>query len=460
MNIKKSWKEIAFFILLIAPATAIKIFYLNINKALWWDEAVFMLQAKHYVFGTVNTGWWAGKGFLLPVLLTTVGANELAAKILMLFFSTGVLLLVYLISKRFFDIRVAAVATIFSSFIWLDLFYTPKILSDIPSVFFALLAVYLLFFESKKHKQLPSILAGVFLLVAGMIRFNAWVLLPALAIALLFFERKKLLYLLLGFALMFGVYAAISFSMYGDPLYEPKQFFTANIGGQKIGATDFGTIFGSLPTSLSWPVVLLAFVGIALGFMHKKVIFLFVVSFAFLVPYLFAILFDLRYAMYIYPMLAVLGAFGLFRLLDKFKLTKFQILAAVAIAIFVAYLQIPIATSQLEGRADSYLEVKQSTEWMAANSLTGDIIMTASQPQVTYYSERQTVLIPQTEEEFNTTIEQTKPKYIMISFYETHPEYIQPALQDSSRFRPVLALAQPGTNNTVLIVFEYTPTGT
>jgi 4-amino-4-deoxy-L-arabinose transferase-like glycosyltransferase len=410
---------------LILFAVILRIIYININQAVWWDEAVYLLQAKHYLFNSINTGWWAGKGIALPVMLyalfkITGGVNLIAARFMEILFSTGTLFLTYLIAKKFFGREIAFFSVAFLSVIWMDIFYSVKILSDIPSVFFTILAFWLLM-KDDVIKKYPIILSGILLIFAGMLRSNAWLMFFPFLMYIIWLDKKKLKWFLIGILIAALIYMSINSILYGNPIYEPLQFFTANVGG---GNFDFLYYFASLIPIFTVPVVILFIISLIYNWKKKKSLFMIIAVFLLIFILSLAKVSDYRYIYYIFPFFCIIASLGMSNLTYKIKLSKYFFIIGILIFAVVAFLQISFANDQLVNRGYSYYEIKTASEWIKANSPTSVLIMSMSQPQVTFYSERATIQFPKTEQEFIGNITKEKPDYAIVSAYETHPDYV------------------------------------
>ena len=87
-KIKKPHNIILILILILA--LVIRLNYFNDNQAVWWDEAEYLLQAKHWAFQTPNTGFGEVRPILLSFILSLfyrIGGSEPSARIVILLFS-------------------------------------------------------------------------------------------------------------------------------------------------------------------------------------------------------------------------------------------------------------------------------------------------------------------------------------------------------------------------------------
>src|SRR3989338_6709638 len=85
---KEYWKEWIkdkhnlLFLAILLFAFFLRIYYLNVNSAVWWDEADYLASAKHWFFDVPYT-YNPQRGVLFPLLiglLFELGLGETATK--------------------------------------------------------------------------------------------------------------------------------------------------------------------------------------------------------------------------------------------------------------------------------------------------------------------------------------------------------------------------------------------
>ncbi len=149
---------------------------------------------------------------------------------------------------------------------------------------------------------------------------------------------------------------------------------------------------------------------------------------------------------------------------------KFVIFTILLIIIFLSIPNLNLANSMIDQKKTSYMEVKQAGEWIKENSNTADIVISTSLPQITYYSERSTYPFDiwnardnkekekfakygDGEEGFNEFLKEYKPRYLILSIFESHDEwmYKYPQKQNNTLI-PVQVYQQ--NKQPVLVVYE------
>mgnify|MGYP001589359055 FL=1 len=116
----------------------------------------------------------------------------------------------------------------------------------------------------------------------------------------------------------------------------------------------------------------------------------------------------------------------------------------------------------IEIKKETYLQVKQAALWMKENTKEGDKLFSISFPQTQYYSDRETLSYwpphsgYNTSEEFAKWLDKEKPKFLTISLFENHPEWIVPIVENKTdKFLPVQAyFLDPEQKQLALVIYE------
>ena len=187
MRLRTFCRRNSVLLLLIFVFLAAQMFVLSKYRLLIWDEAAYVGIGK-YIYSAGSVGLLETvRPLALPMMLGMVwklGGGVFAYKALAIAFSAGVVALTYFISKEIFDgaygrYLIAGFAAALVAFSPGFFSSSAMVLTDIPSVFFALAAVYL-FLKGRLF------LSGLFGAVAFMFRFPHFLVLPAVAAAVLF----------------------------------------------------------------------------------------------------------------------------------------------------------------------------------------------------------------------------------------------------------------------------------
>lgn len=230
MKQHKAKKIILYLILLFF--LSIKIFHLFNQKGILWDTAVYINMGK-YMFSLGKAGLWEpARPLILPIFLGflwRIGFEPISfGSILEVAFSAGCIYLTYLIGKDIFNENIALLSALLLAFSPSFLFYSSVILTEIPSLFFSLLAVY--FLIKKRY-----FLTGLFIGLSFMTRFlQLFILIPI--ISLLFLSKKDeikgMINLAFGFFLIIFPCLISNIFLYKNPIYPflLQIFMTQNTG--------------------------------------------------------------------------------------------------------------------------------------------------------------------------------------------------------------------------------------
>jgi hypothetical protein len=122
--------------------------------------------------------------------------------------------------------------------------------------------------------------------------------------------------------------------------------------------------------------------------------------------------------------------------LSKEVSRKIIVLLIIAAIVFVGYAHIKAADTSIKGKISSYDSVKYAGEWLRENSNPGDIIISASLPQINYYSQRKTYpylrpypssddpTVRINESDFDRFMEEKKPRFLTDSLWESVPDWV------------------------------------
>src|SRR3989344_5574499 len=132
-------------------------FFLTKNQPFWWDEASYGIIAKSFISSTWDTNPLViSERIIRPLLLSFVWAGlmlvnipeagsrfilEIIPSIISVFF-------VYLIGKEIYNKRVGIISAFIFSVLWIDIFYSMRILTDTPCLTFMFASIYYFILES------------------------------------------------------------------------------------------------------------------------------------------------------------------------------------------------------------------------------------------------------------------------------------------------------------------------
>ena len=506
------------FLLVLATAflAYLFVFFKTLNQPLWYDAANYLATAKRLVFPKLglNDIWYYRRGFfwaLFPALFFALGLGEAGVRLSLVFFGSGIVLTSYLLLSKMFDKKKALISSIGVAFSWIVLFFVGRPLTDIPACFFLLLS--LLFFwkgyvlkEGKKFLYL----FGVFLAFSFLTRMQTLMFVPAFLIIIFLKEKFKFLLnkdlwiVFFIFLLLMTPHIILYSKHYGNPIKDLTTYYlkigeNPSFEGGSKDEKSFSNLFSyfrDLPYMLGGQFLLgkaifflflfgafIFFLELFLGFdkifkskeLQKKIFVFSWIVIPFLALGYITEYIEQRYILSTLPFFFLLASLPLFSL-EKY-LGKNKKSSIILIAILFLILMIPNiiwANKLIEIKKTSYLQVKEAALWIKENSNPGDIVISNSQPYIVYYGERPTYsfnvrqegLHYQKKELLNYSwgekgldefVKEKKPKYLMLSIFENHKEWMYEYPQKhNDTLIPVKAwFADSQKKQPIIIIYEF-----
>ena len=446
------------------------------NKAYWWDEVEYVSLADNmhdkgtYAFA-YSDEIQSFRPPLLSVYISTfyylLGNNELSVRIFVSVFSALSVAIAFLLGKKLFDEIAGIVASLLVFHSTLFIFYSARVLTEVPAIFFAAFSAYFLWeaFGEKKAYALPFF--AISFSLGFLMKYTfAFFALPFGLLALVAILFKNRLPILLSKHLVFSAVAVLA-------LVSPILIFSQNTFGSsvKIFSEQVGAVqnadnpnfyfenLGHILTSDS--IVIL----IILGFLLAVLLFLMkdksafpalflsvsVISFFLLLNYFIPHKED-RYLLPILVLALSLPAFffsTLFRhslsLATELWKSKGKIgeTKAVGLAFSVFFLLFSIqgiyagafgnqesAKSLLDSKANTYAELKDAGEYINKMAGSGGYVM-SDYILIAFYSKKFHTGLPSDAAGLVSEVEKKNVHFIATSIYGSGNTYIS-ALQKAS----------------------------
>ncbi len=424
-------------------ALVLRLKYLTINSALWFDEAEYLAMAKNWAFG-IPFHIPEVRPVLLPFfafIFYKISVNpEMPLRIIELLFSMGGVYFAYLLGKEIYNKQVGLLFAFFISIFYLHIIFTTRILTDMPTTTLWTISAYLFWNGYRNKSKIHLYLMGLAVGFGILMRFPFGLIVLAFILYLLITEGLKFLknkHLWTSFAIILMVLLPYVLWFYLQ-FNRLAIFSTGGYYDYKFLLLDYIKLYYTYFYSPAYVLFLLFLLGLGIflfklfiGFdlirknsnLQKNlfVILLFVVPFAY---FGFVNQLEPRYLFYTFP--------SAFLMISTITLSSYEYIrkhnkmaAAIAIVLlllFSAIYQIKFADSEIESRKDGYVEYKLSGKWIKENSETGDIILSDGAPQLTYYSERE-VINWGDEEDFDELLDEKRPRYAILSSSEKSPTW-------------------------------------
>jgi len=514
--VKDNYDKAFVGVLVLAFILRFIIFLKTMDQAIWWDAADYLATAKRWA--GINPHfidmWYYRRGFFWPLFgafFFWIGIGEIGIRISVLFFSAGIVASSYFLVSKMFGKKHALLTSIALSFSWVYLFFSGRPLTNLPATFFLITA--LLFFwkgYALKEGNKFIYLFGLFYALSCLTRMQY--VMFALPLFIFVFTREnfkflknKHLWVAVGiFFLIFTPQFVMHYYHFGNPIADLAKYYLG-VGSSQSGEVGVSwnpsvmfIYFKNLPYILDGnnngystfftlsPMYILFIVGFFYFFfdmflgidkifreeeVQKKFFIFFWFIYTFILLSHLAPQLEQRYMMQTLPFLFLIAIQPLL-LIEKFLVRDFKIKKGVSFIIIVLlivlflYPSLSFGNNLTDVKKTSYLEVKQAGEWIKDNSNPGDIIISSSLPQTTYYSERATypfnlayrrdlprMNTSQTEEFILTE----KPRYMQMSIFENIPDFNYWAVEYPQK-NPNFVVPVKGYfqgENPVLIIYEF-----
>jgi len=512
--IKDNYDKTFLIILLIAFAIRLYIFFQTMDQPLWWDAADYLATAKRWAGLNPNLidMWYYRRGFLWPLIgafFFKLNLGETGIRFLMTLFSTGIIFVSYHLIKKMFNKKLAILTSIGLTASWIYLFFTGRLLTNLPATFF-LLTFLFLFWKGYVLKEGNKFLylSAIFFALSVLTRMQY--IMFIIPILFLVFSREKFkfflnkkLWITLGiFLLILIPQMVIHYQHFGNPLADLTKYYlgvgssqSEEVGVSLTKTSNLFLYFNNLPYILDGnqqgysslftfsPVYILFIIGIFLFFadlflgfdkifkneeLQKKLfIFIWIISTFLFLGYIAPQL-EQRYIMQTLPFLFLIASYSVIKIgifiRQKLK-TKNKTFFIIFLIIFILLLtpNLFFGNKLINEKLTSYIEIKQAGEWIKANSNPEDIVISDSLSQITYYSERSTYpfdlayrrdISHGNETDFYEFVESEKPRYMILSIFEQSAEWAYSYPQ--SNFEKItLVQSYNQGNQPVLGIYEF-----
>ena len=441
-------------------------FIKTFSQALWFDEADYLNYARYLANGFPIATFSPIRPILFSLIASSffkLHLGELASRILMGLFYFSNIILVYLIGKEMFDDFTALAASIFTAIFWSHLFFSYRLLVDVPVLTFWLLTV-LFFFKGYVNKKdniytlllIPTLILGFLMKYTNALLAIIIILYLVITERFSFIKNKNLIKsTLISFILLipFFIWQYVS---YGSPI----AFFLQTFGTRTtLGRSFIDSLITQLKSFLSIEGIILMVLSI-LGFLYLLQIFLgldIIIKnkdkalgnklFLFLwivLTILFAA--KINYGYYIeerYYFNFFIGLFlaaglvlsKLYNLLKKYN-KYISTIVIVLIIVFIVNSNIEMANSNIITKADSFKQVKEAGIWLNQHlSKDEGYISPATSAEIQYHSERQNYAVDISEAFTNPKI-----KYVVLSFFNQMPDkFIEGVKNNQDKLKPVVS---------------------
>lgn len=477
-------------------AFLIRLKYMTVNAALWWDEADYMSLAKHYGLGLPEQAapWRARALSMVMGLFYFLGANEWFMHLLWIIASVAGVYFTYKIGNELYGRVVGIIAALGMSVYFEYLFWSVRFSADVFLTLIFTAIIYLFwkgYVEKKGNKYLyiAAALLGFGVFAYESIAFVILVLLLFLLITeKLSFLKSRQMWYAIGIALLlmvpFFIYNQIEFGNLYPRLWHQAVEFNIEMVPEPDWARPTSEVVSDLlmyskniPYYFKWPFMIAFVVGLAsfinlfIGFdliwkggsdKLKKDLFVMIWCIVILVLFSFILAFtgfyfEPRFLLPIMPALFIIAGRGFVSLYDLLK--KYSAPLALALILlllgFGLYSQLAFADQLIEYKKDAYAAENPAGTWLKEHTKEGDVVVGCGQAvQILYYSERKFYSFGSNASRAEDLINKHRPKYFMMDGHDPacqnvlnypaeHPErfkLLQVFFADKEKTQPIMAI--------------------
>lgn len=157
--------------------------------------AMNWLKNPYFIKGDL---WPPLQLYMSAFMIYIWGDPFVSTRLISLIFGILIIFPYYYLVKLLFDKNVATVATLILIFIDVHIQYSTFAMSEVPFIFFLVASLYFFFrfkrSDIKKEKFMTLIVSAIFLSLASMIRYEAWLFIPLLSIFIISTNLKSKIY--------------------------------------------------------------------------------------------------------------------------------------------------------------------------------------------------------------------------------------------------------------------------
>ena len=306
-----------------------------------WDEYVNLLHAE-IIGGFKESGYdeFSYRAAFFPIILAGIYKiyhsqnpyhNQIVASLFVSLLGALSILFIYLAAKEIFNKKVALLSALFLAFLPFHIVFSKILYLHVPAFFFTLLFLFFLKKAENNNKIFLFFLAGCFLSISILTRFEYLLLIPLTIINIVLFREKynfeKIIFLSSGFVVFMLPFLVWQHLTYGSPfsVFLKQARVTWRFFGIEMPWNYYFTNFFGLASIFALGLLPWIFFKLKERKISKQEIFLvwwFVLPFIFfsMMPYK-----ELRYVFKTIVPIILFSSVGILQLFEKIKFKKIVI---------------------------------------------------------------------------------------------------------------------------------------
>jgi 4-amino-4-deoxy-L-arabinose transferase-like glycosyltransferase len=379
------------------------------------DEAGYVELANSFTNLHFDATYSNGKHNVFPTFIPSLysfffmifGSSLALAKMITAIFGLLTLFVVYLIGRKI-NVYVGMLSV--ASLLLMSFFSHMSLLAyvDVPTAFFSALFVYI--FTAMKDSMKKSLVLGAILGISYFVKVSTFFIMIIFGLYVLyeFFTKRDKNQLKFGLltilvaALIVSPYIIRNIALYNYPYFIvldilfPSLHITGWVGPGTASSTPLLNL-GLFISAFDWLPLLIGIFGIAFVFAEKNevpkqvkfstALFLSFIA-IFVVLYIMGkIIAEPRYLMIVFPELAVISGFFLYKLSQKSKYLSVLIIIMIILGFYTS-MTMSLATEQSQRYPTSYV---QALQWIDKNTPKDSLVFTTFSGSVNIYAHRQDI---------------------------------------------------------------------
>jgi len=342
-KLRRVLKQPLFYLIILIISIKL-IFILTRYHLIIWDEAVYLGMGKWIYSGGKIGIWETIRPIGLPLLLGIfwkMGWNYIvSADIIMMVFSAGAVVMTYLIAEALFNKKIATITGLLTLFSPIFFHNSQKIMTGIPSLFFTLVALYLII--RKKY-----LIAGLYSGTSLIFRFPSALIFIAINLIFLYEYVKtkgwkisfdKILKYNITFFIVISIYFLYNKITYGsflEPLILAGQH--QSVAARNIDGLIHGIFYYPYTLIITNILLVFALVPVFIRPKEKKMYFILIPLIVFFFYFSIIPHKQPRFALIFLPyfiIIATIGFFNLIRFIKDYKILRLILLLSAILMLF------------------------------------------------------------------------------------------------------------------------------
>jgi len=412
---------------------------------LWIDEARELFITRNFL----RTGQFTFFGeqymqhpymfyLLIAAAFIALGMKDAAGQIVVILLGSLIIPLIYLTGKELFNKKLGLIAAALIMSHPLFWFYSERILNDVPLLFFLTLSLYLYARSYARKENKTLYMCGVTTAMALLTKMSGVAILAVffthalITDKLKVFTRKKYWVTLIIFTLVFSTWMIRNYLVVGYLF--PLELFIGRLtpGVHELDVEPIHYYLVNFMQFFQPPLTLLFLVGLLIMVLLRKLkkISLLLLWFVF-----FLALMSLqtvkvpRYILPLLPAVVLIAAIPLDVLFWVKELRKYAFLTIPTIIIallLINHHHLNMAVPTIQRMSTGFCGLKETGEFIKQTTPKTANVMAMSNTQIHWYSDRNVVTFPSTEEDFLNYLRAGNITYLEIDDIErSSPAYIK-----------------------------------